>query len=67
MSPIWTREHALEAGYQLFFGPCHISEGRMIDIVMDDALRNLRDVVIVGAQAANRGAKFWVYKRKLKR
>ena len=64
MSPVWAKQNALEAGYQIFFGPCLVNEGRMIDSVMDEALAQKRDVVIVEGDPTRKQRRFWVYKRK---
>jgi hypothetical protein len=61
--PVYDKKHALAAGYEQFFGPCLLTEGWMIDKVVDDAKRNKSDVIIVEA-AAQRQRSFWVYKRR---
>jgi hypothetical protein len=63
MMPVMEKKHALEAGYEQFFGPCMVTEGWMIDKVVEDAKATGRDVIIVEARS-QRKRSFWVYKRR---
>jgi len=61
--PVHDKKRALAAGYEQFFGPCLLTEGWMIDKVVDEAKANKADVIIVET-LSQRQRSFWVYKRR---